>query len=257
MPIEIERKFLVKDDSWLVSVFGCERIVQGYMSTDINCTVRIRLTSNEKGYITVKGKTVGISRQEYEYEIPHDDAADMLKLMPSENIIEKVRHKVLYGNLTWEIDRFLGSNAGLVIAEVELPSETAEFNIPPWVGDEVSTDPRYTNGHLSVCPFCMWPQDEKLKTLEPEILNRVYNRVIDVLTDERFLYNKASKLTMSSDIRQVLDSLDVTELAMELEDTFDIEIDQDVVNTFVTVSDVVCKVSTLLIEKGNSHVTIG
>lgn len=153
MGIEIERKFLVRDRSFLDAVAGVA-YRQGYLSTDPDRTVRIR-RAGEHGYVTVKGRSHGAARAEFEYEIPVADADEMLALcIPP--VIEKVRHRVQHAGRTWEVDVFGGANEGLVVAEVELPSEDAAVDLPDWIGDEVTDDRRYFNASLIAHPFRDW-----------------------------------------------------------------------------------------------------
>ncbi len=154
MAQEIERKFLVKTDSWHKPEDGV-RYRQGYLSTVKERTVRVR-TAGEKGYITVKGITVGASRSEYEYEIPPADANEMLDRLCERPLIEKTRYRVAHGGLVWEVDEFEGENAGLITAEVELKREDQAVSIPDWVGQEVTRDPRYFNANLVAHPFSKW-----------------------------------------------------------------------------------------------------
>lgn len=154
MGVEIERKFLVAEASIVDGVAG-EAIEQGYLSLDPDRTVRVRV-SERRGFLTIKGRTRGVERDEFEYEIPRDDARQLLPLCLG-SIVEKRRHRLPAGNgLTWEIDVFEGDNAGLVIAEIELPRAEAEFERPPWLGAEVSSDPRYLNASLAQRPARSW-----------------------------------------------------------------------------------------------------
>ena len=154
MSIEIERKFLVVSDTWKNHVSGQFQLKQGYLQSAPERTIRIR-TSNKEGFITIKGKTEGITRTEYEYPIPFSEALSLLAL--SENPpIEKVRYLVSHGSLTWEVDVFEGLNSGLVLAEVELQHENQEIDLPDWIGAEVSSDPRFYNSTLSAHPFSTW-----------------------------------------------------------------------------------------------------
>lgn len=130
-------------------------ITQGYLNADPIRTVRIR-TVDSRGYITVKGLTVGASRNEYEYEIPFSDAVEMLELCNTNFIIEKIRYKIANELNLWEIDVFSGNNSGLIIAELELNSAEQLFNIPPWVDVEVTHDIRYYNSNLSLYPYNIW-----------------------------------------------------------------------------------------------------
>jgi adenylate cyclase len=119
------------------------------------CTPRIRV-AGDVGYLTLKTKTVGISRSEYEYEIPKIQAVALLDLVCAKPQIEKYRYKIPIGDLVWEVDEFLGGNAGLVVAEVELASAAQSIELPDWVGEEVSDDVRYFNSYLAKCPYSTW-----------------------------------------------------------------------------------------------------
>ena len=152
MAKEIERKFLVKKN-WKPQTAG-SLIAQGYLSTDPDRTVRIRIRG-DKGYITVKGKNQGILRQEFEYEIPLADAEAMLKLCV-QPIITKTRYIEEIAGGNWEIDVFAGANAGLIVAEIELPDLEANFVKPQWLGSEVSADKRFFNSNLIKNPFSQW-----------------------------------------------------------------------------------------------------
>lgn len=152
MPIEIERKFLVSGTNWRQS--EGVRYRQGYLNLDKERTVRVRLTEKQ-AFLCVKGISTGASRSEFEYEIPTDDAEQLLKLCTG-STIQKVRHTMICAGTKWEIDEFLGDNTGLVIAEVELESENQFFEKPEWVGMEVTHDPRYFNSNLAVNPYKNW-----------------------------------------------------------------------------------------------------
>lgn len=154
MSIEIERKFLVVGDAWKNHVSGQFQLKQGYLQSAPERTVRIR-TSNKEGFITIKGKTEGITRTEYEYPIPFSEALSLLALCEN-TPIEKVRYLVSHGSLTWEVDVFEGLNSGLILAEVELQHENQEIDLPDWIGAEVSSDPRFYNSTLSAHPFSTW-----------------------------------------------------------------------------------------------------
>jgi CYTH domain-containing protein len=151
---EIERKFLVASEDWRALARG-SRYRQGYLSTVKERTVRVR-TIDDKGFLTVKGITVGATRSEYEYEIPAADAAEMLNDLCEKPIIEKNRYKIPLGGVTWEVDEFLGVNDGLIVAEVELQSENQSFPKPDWIGEEVTDDPRYFNANLIARPYKSW-----------------------------------------------------------------------------------------------------
>jgi len=154
MPLEIERKFLVKASLWRPPHAGT-RYRQGYLSTDPARSVRVRL-AGEQAWLTIKGETVGITRLEYEYPIPATEASEMLDRLCKRPLIEKTRYRVELAGLVWEVDEFEGVNAGLVIAEVELTGENQAIELPGWVGEEVSADPRYCNASLVDRPYCEW-----------------------------------------------------------------------------------------------------
>ena len=156
---EIERKFLVKGDDWRDGTKPAHTC-QGYLLSGTNCTVRVRLM-DEQAFLTVKGQSEGIRRLEYEYEIPAADAKEILTLLCMKPCIEKNRYKVTYAGTKWEIDEFLKDNEGLVVAEVELESEGQLVELPPWVSEEVSDDPRYGNYNLVKQPFSRWRKVEK------------------------------------------------------------------------------------------------
>lgn len=153
MSVEIERKFLIKKNE-LGNIYNGEKIVQGYFNPEATPTTRVRIYGG-KGYLTIKGKTDGISRPEFEYEIPLADAEHMIKnFCPVK--LEKTRFLIEVGNHTWEVDEFHGDNEGLFVAEIELESETEEFKKPEWLGEEVSHDTRYYNSNLITHPFNKW-----------------------------------------------------------------------------------------------------
>lgn len=151
---EIERKYLVRGDAWRHLAEGTV-YRQGYLSTVKERTVRVR-TMGDRGFLTVKGITVGATRTEFEYAIPLDDADRMLDELCLRPLIEKTRYLVTHGGHEWEIDEFTGENAGLVVAEVELDSEDEAIALPEWIGDEVTHDPRYFNANLIAHPFTAW-----------------------------------------------------------------------------------------------------
>jgi len=151
---EIERKFLVRGDAWRENATS-SAFRQGFLSTEPERTVRVRV-AGDRGWLTIKGINVGSRRAEYEYEIPRDDAARMLETLCTRPLIEKVRHTLVVGGHTWEIDVFEGDNAGLVVAEVELATEGEVFERPPWLGTEVTDDPRYFNSNLVHHPYKDW-----------------------------------------------------------------------------------------------------
>jgi CYTH domain-containing protein len=152
MALEIERKFLVRSDAWR-DAQGVH-FSQGYLNRDKNRTVRVRV-AGPVGYLTIKGVTAGYTRSEFEYEIPVDEAKQLLALC-EETVIEKIRLAIPYRGFVWEVDEFLGANLGLVVAEIELESADQAFERPDWVGDEVTEDPRYFNSRLSTHPYSLW-----------------------------------------------------------------------------------------------------
>lgn len=155
MAVEIERKFLVKDDSWQASLESSQHIMQGYLAANASATVRVRV-KGDRAFVTIKGATRGISRSEYEYPIPVADAESMLRELAVSPVIDKVRHLVRCGRHLWELDVFSGANQGLVMAELELSAEDETFEMPPWAGEEVTSDPRFYNVNLARHPFSHW-----------------------------------------------------------------------------------------------------
>ena len=154
MPIEIERKFLVQQ-ALLPNLPEGEQIIQGYIATVDRTTVRVRL-NGERAWLTLKGKTTGISRSEFEYPIPAADARKILAELCSGGVVEKIRYRIPQDGLTWELDIFEGKNRGLIIAEIELSDEEQVFSRPAWLGEEVSHDPRYSNLALLHNPYQHW-----------------------------------------------------------------------------------------------------
>lgn len=150
---EIERKFLVKGNSWRTG--PGMRIRQGYLRNEISGVVRVR-TKGKRGYLTIKGSTTGITRLEFEYEIPFEDADQILDTLCVKPLIEKIRYEVHEGGFIWEIDEFEGENAGLVVAEIELQEEDQGFPYPEWLGREVTDEPRYQNSNLVKYPYWKW-----------------------------------------------------------------------------------------------------
>ena len=155
MPTEIEHKYLVQMYLWKEVVpENSVEIKQGYLLTDPNKTIRVR-TKGSQGYITIKGKSVGASRPEFEYEIPLKDALELLSNF-STSLIEKTRHYITYNNKLWEVDEFKGLNSGLILAEIELSDENENYSAPDWVGENVTDDQKYANSNLSIKPFTTW-----------------------------------------------------------------------------------------------------
>ena len=155
MGIEIERKFLLKDDSWRDHADAGTEYRQAYLVGSKAASVRVRIEGDE-ARLNIKSATLGITRQEYEYTIPMDDAHDLLNELCEQPVIEKTRYHVMHEGHEWEIDVFKGDNDGLVVAEIELPSADAAFEKPPWAGEEVSEDPRYYNVSLVKNPYKNW-----------------------------------------------------------------------------------------------------
>lgn len=155
MAIEIERKFLVRDDSWKQQAGAGSEIRQGYLSSDPACSVRVRL-AGDRAWLNIKRATGEISRLEFEYPIPIEDAKQILHDLCGGNSLDKTRYLVVHEGHTWEVDVFHGANAGLVVAEIELASEDEAFTRPDWLGEEVSHDPRYLNMNLVQQPFSQW-----------------------------------------------------------------------------------------------------
>jgi adenylate cyclase len=155
MGIEVERKFLVSDESWRDGVTSSTRIVQGYIAQTGSATVRVRV-KGDRGFLTIKGLSVGVSRSEFEYEVPVADALAMLDELAQGPVIDKVRHLVPVGGHVWEVDVFAGENAPLVMAEVELADSQEAFDRPDWAGVEVSDDQRYFNVNLARSPYSTW-----------------------------------------------------------------------------------------------------
>lgn len=150
---EIERKFLIDKKRWKPKDKG-HKIVQGYLSADPERVVRVRI-SDDKAFITIKGKPTGIVRTELEYEIPKNEAEVLMKMCLN-SVVEKIRYKEQIGDLIWEIDIFEGKNKGLILAEVELESENQSIDLPDWATHEVSGETRYFNLWLSINPFINW-----------------------------------------------------------------------------------------------------
>lgn len=156
MGTEIERKFLVADDSWRTVATSSSRIRQGYLCVDPSRTVRVRI-AGDRAWLTIKGASHGAVRSEYEYALPVTDAQAMLDRLCRPGQVDKTRHLVPHGALTFEVDEFHGDNAGLVLAEIELDAADTHVDLPAWIASEVTGDPRYFNAHLVQHPFRTWP----------------------------------------------------------------------------------------------------
>ena len=159
MSQEIERKFLVKDDSYKQMASSFSHIIQGYICRTTGRTVRVRLR-DEKAYLTIKGPSLdgGLSRYEWEHEISGREALELMQIC-ERGVIDKVRYLVPYGGHTFEVDEFFGANEGLVMAEVELDAVDEAFERPPFLGEEVTGDRRYYNSCLTANPYKDWKED--------------------------------------------------------------------------------------------------
>lgn len=154
MGVEIERKFLLAGDAW--RALGAPVLMrQGYLSVDPDRTVRVRI-EGEAGTLTIKGRSQGATRGEWEYPIPLAEAAELLDRLCQQPLIEKFRRRIPYAGHVWEVDEFLGANQGLVVAEIELASEDEAFDKPDWIAGEVTDDSRYFNSSLIKLPFSAW-----------------------------------------------------------------------------------------------------
>jgi adenylate cyclase len=158
MGIEIERKFLVKNDNWRVNAVG-KHYCQGYLAKESHVTVRVRIVG-EQGFLTLKGKAQHFARPEYEYPISVIDAQQMLDLWCYPRVVKKMRYRIPVGDLVWEVDEFLELNQGLVLAEVELTTPDQAITLPEWVGAEVSHKVQYYNSSLAQYPYTSWFQSE-------------------------------------------------------------------------------------------------
>ncbi len=156
MNLEIERKFLVKNDSFKLKAFEKKYLKQGFLNSDKDRTVRVRVLE-DTAFLTIKGRsnTAGTTRFEWEKEISVEDAQELM-LLTEEKAIEKYRYFIQEGKHVFEVDEFLGENAGLIVAEIELSKEDERFLMPDWLGKEVTGDVQYYNSSLSKSPFCTW-----------------------------------------------------------------------------------------------------
>lgn len=162
---EIERKYLVTGDGWRQQAVRSERFAQGYLNNAANpenrCSIRVRI-EGDRARLNIKSMEIGLSRDEYEYDIPLADAEKMLATLVIGPVVEKVRHWVPFGGFMWELDEFLGDNAGLVVAEAELPDEATQPPLPDWVGREVTDELRFYNVSLAQRPYREWDEHEKV-----------------------------------------------------------------------------------------------
>ena len=154
MAHEIERKFLLANDQWRALIEDSFTLKQGYLSTTPAATVRVRIKA-DKATLTIKSKTIGIRRSEFEYPIPSEEAHQLLALCEGP-LIQKTRYTLSVGSHTWEIDEFSGDNEGLLVAEIELSAKDETFTKPAWIGTEVSNDMRYYNSNLVTHPYTQW-----------------------------------------------------------------------------------------------------
>ncbi|MGV7210017.1 CYTH domain-containing protein [Oxalobacteraceae bacterium A2-2] len=154
MGVEIERKFLLRGEAW--RTLGEPVLLrQGYLSSQRERVVRVRIEGG-RGVLTIKGANQGASRGEWEYEIPVAEAAELLDRLCERPLIEKYRRRIAHGGHVWEVDEFLGENAGLAVAEIELSAEDEAFDKPDWAGEEVTADVRYLNSNLIKHPYTAW-----------------------------------------------------------------------------------------------------
>ena len=145
---EIERKFLLRNDSWRRERADQERLRQGYLVAEKSRSVRVRLARGENAVLTIKGETRGATRSEFEVAIPRDEAEEILEELCLRPLIDKTRHRLEHAGHEWVIDEFHGAHAGLVVAEIELAAESESFERPDWLGEEITDDPRYYNANL-------------------------------------------------------------------------------------------------------------
>jgi CYTH domain-containing protein len=155
MGLEIERKFLVNKEKWDQVIKARKSLYrQGYIVSDPGKTIRVRLTDKD-AFLTIKGLTVGASRPEFEYNIPVEEAQQLLDTF-CDSIVSKIRYFIPHGNHLWEVDEFLEDNEGLIVAEIELKAENESFSLPDWVGVEVTSEKKYSNSNLAAKPFKSW-----------------------------------------------------------------------------------------------------
>ena len=170
MHFEVERRFLVRGNEWRQIASGRTIIRQAYLALRKRASVRVRISNGHTATLTVKSRPAKVRRLEVEYTIPTLEA-EALMVLRKGSIIEKVRHHVPDGDLTWDVDVFSGENLGLIIAEVELRHENQRIDLPPWIGEEVTGQPQYSNGSLAQHPFCTWPQGSSRNDVDQMGLN--------------------------------------------------------------------------------------
>jgi adenylate cyclase len=164
--VEIERKFLVVTDAWKAGAVSSRKLCQFYLTLAGRSSVRVRIEGERRASLTVKAASGGRSRLEFEYDIPVDDAREMMALAEG-SVIEKIRHIVPYAGLDWEVDVFAGENEGLVIAEAELECVDQPLDLPPWVGPEITDDRRYYNACLAQRPLKSWQRTAASRSPSP------------------------------------------------------------------------------------------
>lgn len=155
MGIEIERKFLLRNEDWRLQADTGTAYQQGYLLGSGKASVRVRIEGT-RAFLNIKSATLGVRRSEYEYPLPVEEARELLSHLCEQPLVEKTRYIVMQGDLKWEIDEFSGDNRGLIVAEVELESESQRIELPSWCGAEVSDDPRYYNVNLVRHPYSSW-----------------------------------------------------------------------------------------------------
>ena len=155
MPVEIERKYLLRNNDWRLQADEGTAYVQGYLIGSKQASVRLRI-EGDKAFLNIKSATLSVSRKEYEYPVPMEEAQEILDTLCEAPLIEKTRYFIHQDGLKWEIDEFSGENQGLIVAEVELDSEDQQIELPSWCGKEVSDDPRYYNVSLVKQPYSKW-----------------------------------------------------------------------------------------------------
>ena len=158
MAIEIEHKFLLANNDWREHIARSVKYRQGYLSSQATSSIRVRI-SDDHAWLNIKSATIGTHRHEYEYEIPLQDANEIINILCRKPVIEKTRHFVIHDGNTWEIDEFDGDNRGLIIAEIELSEIGKTFSKPHWLGEEVTHDLRYYNNNLAIFPYSEWPEN--------------------------------------------------------------------------------------------------
>ncbi|MBM4206553.1 MAG: CYTH domain-containing protein [Gammaproteobacteria bacterium] len=156
MAKEIEHKFLLANEDWRTAVERTVQYKQGYLSSQPTSSIRVRIT-DQQAWLNIKSATVGTQRLEFEYDIPLQDAEDIISALCSKPLIEKTRYFITFDGKIWEIDEFAGENSGLIVAEIELAEEGETFSKPPWLGAEVTHDLRYYNNNLAISPYKNWP----------------------------------------------------------------------------------------------------